>query len=371
MRLVWLLLLSLGLGLGGLYLATREELFSAALYAPTELTPALAALALACLLALWLAPVAKLVLLARSQGQRLGWWHAFVAHVAQVFGTAMTPAGTGGAPFLVVALGEVGVPSGVGLALAVQLFVLDLAALGVLILLGLGYLLLASPVVLGPLLAVTAGVAGAAALAVSVLLARFPAPAVRWLHALTRWRILRRFRPHLRRMAVDYRASATAFRDLPLVDWAWLHLVNLTAWLSNFALFWVLLTMYGADTPLLQVLALLAMITLLSFFVPTPGASGVMELLLGLAAFDTGSRLRSVAAPVVLWRLTTFYAAFVLGPLCASLLLTRRRDRPGRPAREAVAAAAGPGTGNGTGRRHRAGTDPDDVTADDGEDGGA
>ena len=159
MRLVWLLLLSLGLGLGGLYLATREELFSAALYAPTELTPALAALALACLLALWLAPVAKLVLLARSQGQRLGWWHAFVAHVAQVFGTAMTPAGTGGAPFLVVALGEVGVPSGVGLALAVQLFVLDLAALGVLILLGLGYLLLASPVVLGPLLAVTAGVA--------------------------------------------------------------------------------------------------------------------------------------------------------------------------------------------------------------------
>lgn len=342
MRLVLLLLLSLGLGLGGLYLATREELFSAALYAPVSLTPGLAGAAIASLIALWLAPVAKLVLLVRSQGQRLSWWHAFVAHVAQVFGTAMTPAGTGGAPFLVVVLSRAGVAPGIGLALAVQLFVLDLAALGGLILLGVLYLAYGSPVELSPLLTATATVGGAAALALSVLLARFPRPAVRWLHALARWRVLRRFRPTLRRVAVEYRVSAVAFRDLPLVSWGCLHAVNLVAWLNNFALYWALLRMYGADTPLLQVLALLAMITLLSFFVPTPGASGVMELLLGFAASDGGTHVRSVAAPVVLWRLTTFYAAFLLAPLSASLFWARR---PGQGTAAAQAGAVDDASG--------------------------
>jgi len=38
MRLMLPLLLSVGLGLAGLYLATREEIFSAALYAPKGTT---------------------------------------------------------------------------------------------------------------------------------------------------------------------------------------------------------------------------------------------------------------------------------------------------------------------------------------------
>ncbi len=336
MRLVALFLLSLALGLGGLYLATREALFTATLYAPRHLTPSLVAVAVFSLLALWTAPVAKLVLLARSQGYRVSWWRAFLAHVAQVFGTAMTPAGTGGGPFLVVALERVGVPAGVGLAIAVQLFVLDLAALGILILVGLVYILVASSIELSPALTFAATVGGVAALAVSITLVRFPAPVVRLLHALSGWRLLRRFQRQLRRMAVEYRESAVAFRDLPLIDWLGLHAVNSTAWLTNFALFWALLAMYGAHVRLLDVLALLSMITLLSFFVPTPGASGVMELMLGLAMGATDSKLTSVAAPVVLWRAGTFYLAFLLGPLSAWRLLSRRDSLAGAPRPMAV-----------------------------------
>lgn len=324
MRLILLLAASLGLGLLGLYLATREQLFDAALYAPTDLNIRLVAFAACALAALWLAPVAKLVLLARSQGYRVGWWHALLAHVAQVFGTAMSPAGAGGAPFLVVALGRVGVPAGAALALAVQLFVLDLTTLGVLILAGLGYLTLAAPGLLSLPLSVTAGVAGLLAVAAAALLGRFPRPAVRWLHAISRWRLLRRFRYRLRRMASEYRASAVAFRDLRPRTRVSLHAANAVAWLANFALFWAFLAMYGSSARLLEVLALLSMITLLTFFVPTPGAAGVTELLLGLTVGAVGSRLTSVAAPVLMWRLTTFYVAYLVGPVCGWLLLRHR-----------------------------------------------
>lgn len=339
MRLALLLVLSVGLGLLGLYLGTREELFSAALYVPKVVPVYVLVTGVLCLAALWWAPVVKLVLLARSQGLRLGWWHAFLAHVAQVFGTAMTPSGTGGAPFLVVALERVGVPVGAGLAMAVQLFVLDLTALGLLIPLGLAYILLATPIVLGSWLTFAAAAAAVASLVVSVLLARFPRPVVRGLHGLSRWRPLRRFRGPLRRVAAEYRGSATAFRDLPIPAWFWLHVATFTGWLTSFALFWALLVVYGANVGLLDVLALLSMVTLLSFFVPTPGAAGVMEFLLGLAVGATGSRLVSVAAPVLLWRASTFYVAYLLGPISAWLLLSRRAGAPsakavgaGRPA---------------------------------------
>jgi len=349
MRLVAVFLLSLSLGLAGLYLATREALFSAALYAPRHATPFLITVAVLSLVALWSAPVAKLVLLARSQGYRVGWSHAFLSHVAQVFGTAMTPAGTGGGPFLVVALERVGVPAGVGLAMAVQLFVLDLATLGILIPVGLAYILVASPIDLGAALTLAAAVAAAAALVISVILVRFPAPVVRLLHAISGWRLLRRFQRRLRRIAVEYRESAVVFRDLPVLAWALLHAVNFTAWLTNFALFWALLAMYGAHVRLLDVLALLSMITLLSFFVPTPGASGVMELMLGLAMGASDSRLTSVAAPVVLWRTGTFYLAFILGPLSAWRLLSRRAA-PVRTGRKVPVSDGGGGEPRGQAR---------------------
>src|SRR5690606_40153385 len=144
-RMLALLLLSLGLGLGGLYLATRESIPSPTTYQPHHATPLLVSIAVASLLALWLMPIIKLMVLARAQNHRVGPGTAFIAHVGQVFGAAMTPSGTGGGPALVLALERAGGPVGTGLGIAVQLFVLDLAALGALIPLGLVYLLLFSP----------------------------------------------------------------------------------------------------------------------------------------------------------------------------------------------------------------------------------
>ena len=322
-RIIALLVLSLGLGLLGLYLSTRESLFSPATFTPPNATAGLVGVAVASLLALWLMPVVKLMVLARAQGHRVGPGTAFIAHVGQVFGTAMTPSGTGGGPALVVALERAGVPVGTGLGIAVQLFVLDLAALGVLIPVGLAYLLLFSPLVLPTTTAVLAGVAAAVALAGSIVLVRFPGSFSKLIMRAAKLRMLRRFKEHLTRVAREYYVSAVAFRDMPLRTWSVLHVVNLVAWLTNFLLLWALFAIYGTEARLLDVLALLSMITLIGFFVPTPGASGFTELMVGLVASSRGAS-QSIAAPVALWRTGTFYIAYLLGPLCAWILLARR-----------------------------------------------
>jgi uncharacterized protein (TIRG00374 family) len=336
-RIIALLLLSMGLGLGGLYLATREAIFSPTTYQPANGTPVLVTIAVVSLLALWLMPVIKLVVLARAQGHRIGAGTAFIAHVGQVFGTAMTPSGTGGGPALVLALERAGVPVGTGLGIAVQLFVLDLAALGVLIPIGLAYLLLFSPLTLPAATAYLAGASAVVALVGSIILVRFPGSFYRVIMWTTTLAFLQRFKEKITRVAREYYVSAAAFRDMALSTWFALHAVNLVAWLTNFLLLWALFAMYGTEARLLDVLALLSMITLIGFFVPTPGAAGFTELLVGLIAGSRGAA-HSVAAPVALWRTGTFYVAYLLGPLCAWLLLARsppawlRRKRRTAPA---------------------------------------
>ncbi len=330
-RLLALFLLSVGLGLGGLYLATREAVLAPATYQLLTPRPGLVALALVALVALWTAPVAKLRLLAAAQGLRLRAGEAFLGHVAQVFGTAMSPSGTGGGPAMMLAFERLGVPVGTGLGIAIQLFVLDLAALGVLIPSGIVYLLAYSQLELPPLTTALAGLLAALALAGAIALARYPRLIYSLVLRLARWRPLRRFSERLTRVAREYYVSAVAFRDMPLRIWTQLHSANLVAWLASFALFWALLNLYGTEARLLDVLSVLSIVTLIGFFVPTPGAAGVTELMLGLAV-GASATATSIAAPVALWRAGTFYVVYLLGPLCAWVLLSRSRGdwREGR-----------------------------------------
>ena len=141
--------------------------------------------------------------------------------------------------------------------------------------------------------------------------------------AISGWRLLRRYQERLKRVAREFYVSAVAFRDLPLRTYIALHATNLCAWLANFMLLWALLSIYGAEARLLDVLAVLSIITLIGVFFPTPGASGFTELMVGLAV-DARAATISIAAPVALWRAGTFYIAYLIGPFIAWLLLAKR-----------------------------------------------
>jgi uncharacterized protein (TIRG00374 family) len=248
-----------------------------------------------------------------------------------MFVAAFTPNNTGAAPATVAALGRLGVPLGRGIGAAVQLFVLDLIFFTWTVPLGLAYLVHTDAIALPPGTRMAALVTTTLTIAGAVVLIRYPRPVARVLLASARWRLLSRFAPRLRRSAQDYYRSAIAFKTTTAPMWLALNAFTFSQWFGPFILFWSLLRLSGVEANPLTTLAILSSLTLVSHFVPTPGAAGFMEAAVGLnVGGDT--------AALLIWRLASFYAIFFLGPLVAWL---HHLTRP-TPAPEGVAGGASP-----------------------------
>lgn len=325
-RIVGLILLSVLLGLGGLMLAAGGALFDRSLWVPPPQRGGWWVAALAFALAGWFLPAWKIRALATPQGVRLRLLHAWYVHVSGVFGTAMTPSGTGGGPAMVMALYRYGVPYGRGMGVAVQFFVLDLTAFAAIIPFGLAYLVWGSgirvPLGLEVLALATAVVATAAA----VFLGRYPRPVVRLALWASRRALLARFRSQLRKSARDYYRASRGFARMPAPRVALLLALSASVWLANFLLFWVLLRAFALPASAGEIVALLSVLTLGSFVVPTPGASGFMEFVTSLAFGDRAGG-SSPAGPILYWRMITFYVVYLLGPAISWLIVL---DRPPR-----------------------------------------
>lgn len=325
-RLLLLMALSLGLGLGGLYLATRDALLDPQSYALETWSWPLALAAVLAFLSIWVVPAVKHRDLVAEQGRSLTLYQSLLVHVASVFGVAMTPSGSGGGPALMVALGRFGVPTGVGLGIAMQVAVLDLIAFAILIPVGSVYLLMSGAIALSPAFRALA-VAGATVAAIgAVALSRYPRPVVRLLLWLSRLRKLRRFADRIQGAAREYYRSAKAFQAMPLWRWGELVLITVLSWLANFLLFWVALRMYGIPAGAMEIVSVLSVLTLASFVIPTPGGSGFMEFVVGLAVSGRVTAAE-VAPPILVWRLLTFYLIFLIGPVAGWLILLERAPR--------------------------------------------
>ena len=328
-----MLVSSLALGFGGLYLVAGGDLFEARTYRMVNPSLGLVAVCVLALVAQWAAPGFKLQWLCRGQKVVLPYRSALVAHLVAVLGAALTPSNTGGAPATVVALGRLGVPAGNGIGVVVQVFVLDLVFFSWSAPLGLFYLISTDTISLPAQAKVFALAAVGLAVAVAVVLTRRPQLVSRMILAVAKWPIFRRFEDRLASVARDYTRSARAYAKLSGVDWMKLHAVTAVGWLAGYVVLWCLLGLYGSETGLFTVLALLGSLTLISHFVPTPGGSGFIEASVALAV---GAGVGGVAAAVLLWRLLSFYLIFVLGPTAGWLLYTSKPlSRPTRaPASE-------------------------------------
>lgn len=337
-RILAMLALSVSLGVIGLWFVYRGELLRPENYRPLQLQPLLLGLVLLTFLAQLLAPVVKLSLLCRFQGVPLRLRWALLVHLAGVFGAVITPGSSGGAPAIVMALTRLGVPLGKGVGVASQVFLLDLIFFSWAGPLGLGLLIYTGTIALPVDTEILTGIAVALAVALAVVIGRYPrlgSGALLWLAGR---RPLQRFSRRLGAIARDYHRSAHAYLGFSTGKYALLHLFTLLGWLGNYLLLWALLMLYGIERSPVTVTALLANISLLATFVPTPGGSGFVEAAVGLTAGGA-----SATAPLVLWRLLTYYLFFVLGPAAAWLLF---RSNP------LAARARGAGrTGDGTAHR--------------------
>ena len=309
--------LSLALGLAGLYLVVGEAVFRPETYRVQNLSVPLVSLIVIAFLAKWCSPAVRIGLLCRGQRMPVLYRSALLVHLSAMSVAALTPNNTGVGPATAVALKRLGVPFGRGVGVAVQVFVLDLVFFALAVPASVAYLVYSDTLDLPRGAGVLAFATGCLAIVAAVALSRRPQLIVRLLLAVARWKLVARFASQLRRVARDYYRSARAFLKMPFSYWLALHLATAAGWFSSFVLLWLLLKLYGVDAGLLEILAILSSLTLVSHFVPTPGAAGFMEAAVGLGIGADGG---NVAAALLIWRLASFYVIFLLGPPAAWLL---------------------------------------------------
>jgi uncharacterized protein (TIRG00374 family) len=310
------LLLSLALGIAGLYLVLGEEVFRPETYRVQNSSVPLLVFIVISFLAKWLSPAVRVGFLCRGQGIPLPYRSAVLVHLFAMFVAALAPQNTGFAPATVAALSRLGVPVGRGIGVSVQIFVLDLIFFAWAVPLGVGYLVYSNALELPPGTGALAFAMGGLAIVAAAALSRRPQLVVGLIFAVARWRFMARFASRLRKVARDYYGSARDFLKMPASYWLALHLATAAGWIGGFVLFWLLLRLYGVEAGFLETLATLCSITVISHVVPTPGASGFMEAAVGLSV---GAGVGAAAALLV-WRLASFYVVYLLGPLAAWLL---------------------------------------------------
>lgn len=292
-----------------------------------RLRPAGLAWALVALAGSLLAAALRLRLLAWQARQALPWRQALRAHLLGMFASTVTPGGSGGMPALSLVLRHGGFPVGTAWATGVTVFVADAVFFTWATPASLWVLYRAGLLPPGPTLGLLAGGASALALAVAWLLTFRLGWTVPLAGALLRGP-LRRWRPpatsFLRRLL-----SAQGHFTHAGASWhVALQALTAAAWAG---LFLVLVAVaHGLELGLspLPVLAVLTVVTAVGMFVPTPGGSGVLEAGAALLLVAQGGHAGTATA-VLLWRLLTHYALFLLGPPLGGYLLMRRMEDPG------------------------------------------
>jgi uncharacterized protein (TIRG00374 family) len=316
-RAVAVFVAGLALGLAGLYLVAGDEIFRVETYRVRDPSVGVMALCVLAFIAEWFVmDVSRIWLLCRNQGIPLTFRSAVLVHLTAMFVASVTPSNAAVGPTVAVALKRLGVPFGKSVGVAIQVLVLDMIYFAWSVPLSLGYLVFSNTLRLPPGAEVAAFTAAALAIAGAVFLTRYPRPVVRLILASARLPLLGRFVPQIRRAARDYYRSARAFKGMSVPTWLALNLVVAGGWFSGYVLFWLLLKLYGVETGLLATLAILNCITLVAHIFPTPGGSGFMEAALGLSVGAGGG----AAAALLIWRLATYQAIFLLGPPAVWLL---------------------------------------------------
>jgi uncharacterized protein (TIRG00374 family) len=327
-RAVAVFAVGLALGLAGLYLVAGGEVFRPETYRVRDPSVLVVALCVVAFIAEWFVmDVSRLWLLCRNQKIPLSFRAALLVHLTSMFVASITPGNAAVAPTTAVALNRLGVPLGKSVGVAIQALVLDLIYFAWTVPLSLGYLVYSDTLKLPPGPAYAAFAIAALAIVGAVFLTRYPRPVVRLFLASARVPLLGRFASQIRRMARDYYKSARAFRAMAIPTWLALNLVVAAGWFSTYVLFWLLLKLYGVQTGLLATLAILNSITLVAHIFPTPGGSGFTEAALGLSVGAGGG----AAAALLIWRLASYHAIFLLGPPAAWLLYLSKPISEGTP----------------------------------------
>ncbi|MEX2540161.1 MAG: lysylphosphatidylglycerol synthase transmembrane domain-containing protein [Trueperaceae bacterium] len=287
------------------------------------------------LAASFLAGGTRLAVLVAMAGDRVNAWRATRAFVLGLFGAAITPSGGGNGPAIALSLIRDGVRSSVAWSITVYGSISDLLFFAWAIPASALVLHLTGHLADARLLWLAFGLS-AASLLLWYLLAFELARATRLggrifsLAGLRRWR-----RPAMRTLAGIGAATATVTRSH--IGWhVLLQLLTIGLHLLLYSIFFLLARALGADLNFLVSQAVLLLVSATSYLVPTPGASGYLELALSYS-FSSQLSAGVLAASVLTYRALSYYAAVLLGGILGGAVLSKelikrtpRDDLPGR-----------------------------------------
>lgn len=321
------LLVSLALGVGSLYLVTpnlfTQEIVSAIKHVDVQLF----LLAPLTILAWWFLAGYRTVLLARCTGSRLNLWQAIQTHVVGVFSAVLTPAGGGNSLGLALILMRFGVSPENAAAISVMYVVGDMAFFA--------WALPASLVILKvsgmslpiPYLSTLIFTLSGLALLGSYLLVFRFSLAIRLLKRIFNLRIFQRLRGRSQLFLQNLELASEKFAEESLSWHLVFHLISGTARLCFYMVLNIVLLALGVTITQSVVLALQIIIHSFAFLVPTPGASGYHEATISYALKgELAANL--LATSVILWRFFNHYSYFLLGPLIGGFaILSTTKNR--------------------------------------------
>jgi glycosyltransferase 2 family protein len=274
----------------------------------------------------------RLLVLARAAGTPVAPWHALRAYLLGLVSAAVTPSGGGHALAMAWALRRAGVPGATAWAVSLYTTVLDLAFYAWALPLALVVWASAAPPASRWVLVVAMPV-GLALLAAGFLLAyRLP-----WLRRplgrLFSLPWLRRWRRAALRFVDRFALAMTTLNAMGPRTVIGLQGVTLVQHAAVYLVLCAIAERLGADPAWIQVVAVAAVASAVANLVPTPGASGYMELTLSLAlARHVEPNL--IAPSVLAWRAFAHYASLVLGSAVAGSMWRaeagRAAERPRR-----------------------------------------
>lgn len=316
------LLISVALSALGMGFALYSVGGPRALLKVGELSGWYLALAVLSLLASFVLSAVRLRFICRSLGFRLRVRHGVRAHVLGMFSAAVTPGGSGSLPGMALTLGMQGMSQTKAWAAALATLSADTT-----------FHAWAMPVSLVTLYAL--GVypttplwttLGVLTIVLTVLLAYVLLFRVEWLRPILGWVLrgpLRRFRGPALRFADGFIESSRSLAAAPLWQHGVIQLLTALAWAALFMVLYFLLAGLGVRIGVWLALAGQTVVAVMSTFVPTPGASGFLEIVLSWFLVGRGSGEAGPAA-VFVWRLLTFYSLFVLGPVLGGYMVVRQ-----------------------------------------------
>lgn len=318
-----ILVLSLLLGIGALWLVFPDSFSMASLQQLGHSNPWYWLLLLSMLIVRWLLGGLRMKLFGHISGVKLGLWRAVRTDLMGMFASVISPAGGGNALGIVWFLRRYNVAFNSAVMMAALLIMLDMSFFAWSAPLSFIYLLQSGIIPSNPYLSVAVVVLSLCVVLLSQLLIFRLRYALWLLRQPFKLPLLRRFSDNVGQLFSQLDALGRGFAAQPWYVFVGLHALTTAIWLLHLGLFWVTAQMLAVGVARLELITSHIVIHSLAFIIPTPGASGYTEGALSLA---TGQAVSQTAAlSILLYRLLSYYIFFIIGPLIGGAALANAK----------------------------------------------